>query len=150
MTPCQIQTGPSESCSSVELVQIPPGGIDLCSDLLRKLIEPAIARTRKTDTAAVLGMAKEGRVQVWVLWESNQKEPLGVVVTELVDYASRRVGRVILGAGRLVNLVDDVAGKLEAWARAEGCAALEAVGRRGWGRVRRDYELIESTFSKEL
>lgn len=62
-------------------------------------------------------------------------EVRAVLATELRRYPGRRVAALVAcsGAGR-----EDWTGFLplvEAWARAEGCAAIEAEARPGWRRV---------------
>jgi hypothetical protein len=147
----QPPTESSESSSSVELVAIPPDDVDVIEGMYRRLIAPALLRTRKTSAKGLFKEAREGRSQLWLVWEPERKVELGACVTEVIDYPDRRVARIVLGAGRLVNHWHALLGKLESWAREEGCVSIEVVGRRGWGRVLPEgYELIESSFSKEL
>lgn len=79
------------------------------------------------------------------LWVAHQPAGAGigevraVLATELRRYPGRRVAALVAcaGSGR-----EDWTGFLplvEAWARAEGCAAIEAEARPGWRRVLAPY-----------
>jgi hypothetical protein len=120
------------------------------AEWFRPAIAPALLRTRKIDAKSLFEQAEQRLLQLWVAYDKDQREVVAAAVTEVAEYPTRKVGRVILLAGRNLNQWIGFVGRFEQWARDEGCAALEFVGRRGWGRVFRDYEPIEHTFSKEL
>jgi hypothetical protein len=139
-----------ESSSSVELVAIPPYDAHHIEEWFRPLIAPALLRTRKLDAQSLFDLAEKELLQLWVAYDKEKQEVLSGAVTEVAVFSTRKVGRVLLAAGRNLNQWKAFMGRLEEWARAEGCSAIEIIGRPGWGRVYPDYELIEHTFSKEL
>lgn len=150
MTVIQQPTGASPSSSSVELISIPSRDAWVVEDLFRPLIAPALLRTRKIDVASLFKLAHKGRFQLWIAWDTQERDALAALVTEICDYPTRRVARALLLAGRQANRWRHLVTTLESWARGEGCAALEMVGRPGWGRLFPDYAEIERVFSKEL
>jgi hypothetical protein len=87
-------------------------------------------------------------MQLWLVQEDGHI--LGVIVTELRNYPRRRCCRYLLLAGdgfvRWQHLQQDI----EAWARANGCAAMEMCGRRGWERKLKGWRATHIEMSKEL
>ena len=87
-------------------------------------------------------------MQLWLVHEADRI--VGVVITELRNYPRRRCCRYLLLAGdgfaRWQHLQDDI----EAWARANGCAAMEMCGRRGWERKLKGWRATHIEMSKEL
>lgn len=62
--------------------------------------------------------------------------PLGFVLTEVTQYAAERVLSVVLLWGdRLDEWKDDAVTRLEAFGRAQGCVAIEALARLGLERA---------------
>ena len=71
--------------------------------------------------------------QLWVAQECNAFRM--ALATEVRQYPQRQVAALVAcsGSGR-ADWVDFLS-LVEAWARAQGCAAIEALGRPGWKRV---------------
>lgn len=91
-------------------------------------IEAALAYSGGTHTPQDVAEAiRAGTMQLW-------PAPKGCVVTEIVDFPRKRVCNVFLAAGEMAQVLD-MRGDLAAWAKAQGCAALTAYGRKGWERV---------------
>jgi hypothetical protein len=74
-------------------------------------------------------------MQLWIL--ARDGAIVGALVTEILRWPRRTVCRLVL-AGAEDGLRDEWLawrGALEAWARAEGCTAMEIYGRPGWARL---------------
>ena len=69
----------------------------------------------------------EGRMQIW----PGQKS---VAVTEIIQYARKKVLHVFLAGGDMAELIDMI-DSAATWGRTQGCTSLTMSGRRGWERV---------------
>jgi hypothetical protein len=115
------------------------------------MLSPVFARTRKIEIDDVLDACRFDTMQLWFICETGEgHKPIGCLVTEIIEFPSRRVARVILGAGEDAMRWRPCIGKLESWAQREGCLSFELIGRKGWARIFPEYEEIERTYSKEL
>lgn len=56
------------------------------------------------------------------------------LVTEIASYPNRRVLEAVAAGGDGAEIVDVLRPRAEAWARANGCAAVMVAGRPGWTR----------------
>lgn len=69
----------------------------------------------------------DGRMQIWPGKKS-------AAVTEVVEYARKKVLHIFLAGGDMEELVDMI-DSAEAWGRTLGCTALTMSGRKGWERA---------------
>ena len=74
----------------MELVRIPTKELDKVWGLIEKDIRKALLYSGQlSDLAFVLKTAKEGKFQIWILWDKDQKTSVekyfGVVITEIVE-----------------------------------------------------------------
>ena len=73
----------------MELVRIPIPELDKVWAIIEKDIKNALAYSSQlTDSGFVLETAKQGKFQVWVLWDKTKDKPndkyFGVVITEVI------------------------------------------------------------------
>lgn len=140
-----------ESSSTVELLCLPPEEVDKAWPLVRSLLARVTSLTPKLELEDILALTQSGDFQLWVVWDPASRETLAVFATQLTTYPSGwKTVRINLLAGEEMERWKHLIDGIEQWAIAEGCDAVEIVGRRGWGRVFPDYKLIEHTFSKDL
>jgi hypothetical protein len=113
-------------------------------------LEPAIELSRgRFSVEALREFHAKGRVQVWACLERGRV--CGAVVTEIALYPTgRKVLRIFLLGGEGLHLVPGGMKILESYGREWGCAAIEAEGRRGWGRLLHGYRETWRAFEKEL
>ena len=74
----------------MNLVRIPIEELDKVWSLVEKDIRQALAYSSQlTDSDFVLEVAKEGKFQIWVIWDKDQNKTVdkyfGVVVTEIIQ-----------------------------------------------------------------
>jgi len=89
----------------MELVRIPIEELDKVWGMVEKDIKSALAYSGQlTDSDFVYDLAKEGKFQVWVIWDKNQKKTIdkyfGVVVTELIKRKLGKVCHIYIVTGR--------------------------------------------------
>ena len=93
----------------MELVRIPISELEKVWPIVDKDIKNALAYSSQlTDSSFVYETAKQGKFQVWVLWDKDKEQTnekyFGVVVTELIK---RKLGKVchiyIMTVGNVIN-----------------------------------------------
>ena len=91
-------------------------------------------------------------MQLFVIWSELRLEPLGVLVTEILDHKGGRALQIChLGGKELATWIDKLNG-IETWAKDLGCRWIEVPGRYGWAKVlsRMGYQPFCITMTKEL
>lgn len=151
-----LQAQPAESTASfskddVKLLAIPPSEVGRVWRIAQEQLALAVSWSRKVDLAEMRERLASGFGQLWMVWAPQQERVLCTFVVELIEYPSGwKTARVVLLGGGSLESWRHLLGDVEAWARAEGCHAVEIVGRKGWQRVFPDYEHCETVIAKEL
>lgn len=96
----------------------------------------------------VLSALLKAQMQLWIAVGGDRIE--AVLVTEIVDYPRQRRCNLFLGAGNALEACLAHLPAIEAWARAQGCDAIEAGGRPGWERVLPGFRRTQVMLEKEL
>lgn len=99
-------------------------GWDRCAPWLAAALEHSLAGWTVEDLRAG---AAAGRAQFW----PGERAAL---VTEIAAYPNRRVLEAVAAGGDGAEIVEVLRPRAEAWARANGCAAVMVAGRPGWTR----------------
>jgi hypothetical protein len=141
----------------MELVRIPIGELDKVWSLVEKDIKSALAYSGQlTDSDFVFDTAKEGKFQLWVLWDKNQKKTIdkyfGVVVTEIIKRKFGKVCHIYIMTGRQRTKWQHLINKVEDFAKQEGCKMMELIARPGWQRVLNafDYKRTHVVLEKKI
>jgi hypothetical protein len=79
-------------------------------------------------------------------WRGEKSE----IVTEIKSFPLMKVCRVWLAGGDMDELVNVMLPDVEAWAKDNGCARVEIVGRKGWKRALPEYREPYAVLHKEL
>jgi hypothetical protein len=94
----------------------------------RKHIEAALAYSGGTHLFEDVEKAiNEGNMQLWPASNS-------AAVTEIIQYARKKVLNVFLAGGDLQEIVGGLDAATE-WAKSQGCDSMTLYGRKGWERV---------------
>lgn len=112
-------------------------------DVLLKL-RRALSRAR-LDFAAVVQKARDGEVQIIEV-------PGAVAITALCTSGPFKTCQIVAVAGDLSRMAE-LDAKVTAWARSNGCQAIETEARRGWSRIAPPapgYEPIAIKYRKTL
>ena len=141
----------------MELVRIPIGELDKVWSLVEKDIKSALAYSGQlTDSDFVFDTTKEGKFQLWVLWDKNQKKTIdkyfGVVVTEIIKRKFGKVCHIYIMTGRQRTKWQHLINKVEDFAKQEGCKMMELIARPGWQRVLNafDYKRTHVVLEKKI
>ncbi len=148
----QLEQKSSVSSSSVELLAIPPDGVDRVWPIVVPFLQKAADTTEKlTVDDTLLAMCRSSLTHLWVIVDVDEMETLAVLLTDVQEsYNGHRAGRVIAAGGLEMTRWTHVIRQLEDWAIQNECDSFEIVGRKGWGRVFPEYDLIECVYAKEL
>jgi hypothetical protein len=128
----------------MELVQIPIQELEKVWGIVEKDIKSALAYSSQlTDSDFVFDTLKEGKFQLWVLWDKNQKKTIdkyfGVVVTEIIKRKFGKVCHIYIMTGKQRTKWQHLITKVEDFAKQEDCKMMELIARPGWQRVLDDY-----------
>jgi hypothetical protein len=128
----------------MELVQIPIQELEKVWGIVEKDIKSALAYSGQlTDSDFVFDTLKEGKFQLWVLWDKNQKKTIdkyfGVVVTEIIKRKFGKVCHIYIMTGKQRTKWQHLITKVEDFAKKEDCKMMELIARPGWQRVLDDY-----------
>jgi len=112
----------------------------------RAWIEAAVATGPGIETIDdVEALIGEGRYQLFTA-------PRSAAVTEIAQFARRKVLIVVHGGGDLDELLNVLEPRMCDFALAEGCDAIMGTGRRGWERAtqKRGYRFAWINMIKDL
>lgn len=116
-------------------------------------VEPVLARVIKPDTGytmqSVLTALQLANMQLWVIGNFQ-----GVVVTQIENRPAQRILYTLFLAGdNMAEWIDEWCEVQDAYARHNGCAAVEFNGRKGWnkiGEAKPEWKAIRTVFRREL
>ena len=128
----------------MELVRIPTKELDKIWGLIEKDIKQSLLFSGQlSDSEFVLDTAKEGKFQIWILWDKEQKtnveKYLGVVITEIIEKKLGKVCHIFMMTGRQRHKWQYLIKDIEKFAKEEKCLMLELITRPGWQKILSQY-----------
>lgn len=132
------------------LVPIEPARVGEAWPLVRKHLADMAQRSRgKVLAEDIAQLSFEGRMHQWIVLDDD-RNLLATGVTEIADYPRKRVAKIIGLVGehseRWIHHLADI----EAWARAQGCASIMNIARKGWARKVPQYDLTHVVLERDL
>jgi hypothetical protein len=94
-----------------------------------------------------------GERQLWVIFNGDEIKSALVTEIEIVKATGKKVCRfAIMGGHEGIEAVPAMSEAVESWAKTQGAEFAEIFGRRGWGRVFKDFHYHEekAIFRKAL
>ena len=145
----------------MELVRIPTKELDKVWGLIEKDIRKSLLFSGQlSDSAFVLKTAKEGKFQIWILWDKVQKTSVekyfGVVITEIVEKPLGKVCHIYMMTGRQRHKWQYLIKDIEKFAQEEKCSVMELIARPGWQKVlnqfgyKRTHVVLEKQIKQEI
>ena len=145
----------------MELVRIPTKELDKVWGLIEKDIRKSLLFSGQlSDSAFVLKTAKEGKFQIWILWDKVQKTSVekyfGVVITEIVEKPLGKVCHIYMMTGRQRHKWQYLIKDVEKFAQEEKCSVMELIARPGWQKVlnqfgyKRTHVVLEKQIKQEI
>ena len=128
----------------MELVRIPTKELDKIWGLIEKDIKQSLLFSGQlSDSEFVLDTAKEGKFQIWILWDKEQKTNVekyfGVVITEIIEKKLGKVCYIFMMTGRQRHKWQYLIKDIEKFAKEEKCLMLELITRPGWQKILSQY-----------
>lgn len=133
--------------ASVETVCASPDKVAAFWPHVRGFIEAAIVKCGDWSEAVILEMLLSGRGLLWI--RTDGETISGAGVTQLIEARHGLTCNVVAYGGACDDWNAAFA-PIEAYATAEGCAAIRIQGREGWKRVLPGYGLQWITLEKRL
>ena len=141
----------------MELVRIPIEELDKVWSMVEKDIKSALAYSGQlTDSDFVYETAKQGKFQVWVIWDKDEKittnKYYGVVVTEIIKRKHGKVCHVYIVTGRQMSKWQHLISEIEKFAEDKDCKMMELIARPGWQKVLNifDYKRTHVVLEKKI
>ena len=133
--------------SSVDLICVDPKQVGHFWPHVEPLLRPAVQNVGLSDFDDIATEILNGEALVWIAW--NEK------IAAAASTSLQRIGPdliCVLTACGGSDMRDwlPLLGKIEAYAKAEGCKSLRIFGREGWQRVLDGYERSAVVLEKAL
>jgi hypothetical protein len=133
--------------ASVELICVDPKRVHEIWPHVAELIRTAVKRTNLSHTADIEYDTLHGDGLLWIAWDETIK---AAATTSLIRTDRDKVCILTACAGEDMQLWLPLLGKIEAYAKAEGCACVRIYGRKGWARVLKDYQVEQIVLERQL
>ena len=145
----------------MELVKVPTKELDKVWGLIEKDIKQSLLFSGQLSNAEfVLKTAKEGKFQIWILWDKVQKTSVekyfGVVITEIVEKPLGKVCHIYMMTGRQRHKWQYLIKDIEKFAQEEKCSVMELIARPGWQKIlsqfgyKRTHVVLEKQIKQEI
>lgn len=137
----QLETTPIGGVPSTDVMKVWPA--------VEGHLKRVVTRESGHTLQSVLTALQMAHMQMWIIGDFQ-----GVVVTEMQNRPAERVlFTQFLVGHNMKEWIDDLHDLLEAYARHNGCGALEFNGRKGWnklGESRPEWKAIRTVFRQEF
>jgi len=132
--------------SKCRLVAIPPADAHGVWPPVAALVKAAMEKGRLSNYAEVEQAVRSGAALLWLAWEGESIK--AAAVTEVSAANGEKFCTIVAcgghDRGQWLHLLEG----LESHAKAEGCAAMRVYGRRGWGKLLKDYRVTRVLLEK--
>jgi hypothetical protein len=132
----------------IQCICIDPAYVSRVWPLVAHLIRAAMRKGRISEFADVEAAVLAGAQLLWVA--ADRQAIWAAAVTQLSRTNGEKFCTIVACGGRERARWLALKAELEAFAKAEGCAAIRIHGRRGWAREFPDYRLTRILLEKEL
>jgi len=133
---------------AIQCICIDPSKVHLVWPLVSHLIRAAMHKGRISEFADVEHAVLSGAQLLWLA--ADARAIWAAAVTQLSRANGEKFCTIVACGGRERARWLPLKAELEAFAKAEGCAAIRIHGRRGWAREFPDYRLTRILLEKEL
>ena len=131
-----------------ELVCVPPESVPKIWDKVSGLLESAMKRGRMGDFGILKENLFSGRALLWLA--SDVKGVAAAAVTELDIANGEKFCTLTACAGEEMPRWFNLLGRIEQFAKDEGCHSMRVNGRQGWLKVLPNYRIAAVVLEKEL
>lgn len=128
-------------------VCVPPDRVAELWPLAQHYIKSAVVNTL-TDFDTLARNVHAGDALLWLAWDG--KEIYAAAVTSLASANGRKFCTIVACGGQHIEQWGFLIGRLEQYAKDEGCKSNAIMGRKGWARMLPEYRVTSITLEKEL
>jgi hypothetical protein len=132
----------------IDLICVDPKRVHEIWPHVVELIHGAVKRTNLSHTLDIDDDVLHGHGLLWLACDGPKI--LAAMTTSLVSTDRDKVCILTACAGEEMDLWLPLLGKIEAYAKAEGCACVRIYGRKGWARVLKDYRVEQVVLERQL
>jgi hypothetical protein len=143
-----VCTAATEPADAIQCICIDPAHVERVWPLVSHLISAAMRKGRISVFADVERAVLGGTQLLWVA--ADRQAIWAAAVTALGRHNGEKFCTIVACGGRERARWLPLKAELEAFAKAEGCAAIRIHGRRGWAREFPDYRLTRILLEKDL
>ena len=144
----------------MQLINIPIKKVDEVWSLVKKNIQQALSYSgNHTDADYVYQTIKDGKFQLWVVWDESKKtvkeQYNGVVVTEIIQRKLKRSCHIFIVTGKNRQQWQHLISVLEDFALKNECNNMELISRNGWEKImnkfnyKKTHVVLEKTLTKK-
>ena len=144
----------------MQLLNIPINKLDEVWSLVKQNIQEALSYSgNHTDSDFVYQTIKEGKFQLWVVWDESKKtikeQYNGVVVTEIIQRKLKRSCNIFIVTGKNRQQWQHLISVLEDFALKKDCNNMELISRNGWEKIMNKFDykkthvVLEKTLTKK-
>lgn len=141
-----VHVGRDPEHAEISLVLIPQEMVNEVWPLCHKFIADGCA-TGDMTAEQIKAEAESGSVQLWFAWSDHLE---AAAATTIMPFARQSVCLFLSfggkDMGRWLGLLDEI----ETWAKMQGATISRTFGRKGWGKVLKDYRPKFYVYEKEL
>ena len=129
----------------IELIFIPKNKVESAWPLVIEDIANALARSNGYALADhIRKWILEDKMQLWILWDQDNKTYYGTVVTEIIQRPLQRCLNIKIMTGKHREKWQHLIKHIEDFAWQNKCDLLELVARPGWKKVLKPFGYKES------
>jgi hypothetical protein len=131
-----------------QLICVDPAQVHEFWPHVASLIKAAMEKGRLSSFTDVEHAVRNGNALLWLAW--NGETVKAAAVTELSQANAEKFCTIVACGGHDRSQWLPLIAGLEAYGRAQGCAAMRIYGRRGWRKLLPEYRTTRVLLEKEL
>ena len=128
----------------IELVRIPTENVNDAWGMVRANIADALSRNQYCTSDHIKKWILEDKMQLWILWDQDNKTYYGTVVTEVIQRPLQRCLNIKIMTGKHREKWQHLIKHIEEFAWHNKCDLLELIARPGWKKVLKPFGYKES------
>tara|TARA_R100001163_G_scaffold52109_1_gene39495 strand:- start:24 stop:446 length:423 start_codon:yes stop_codon:yes gene_type:complete len=129
----------------IQLINVPTNNVNKVWKIVKIDIANSLSRSNGyARQEHIKNWILEDKMQLWILWDSQNKKYYGVVVTEIIQRPLQRCLNIKIMTGSHREKWQHLVKQIEDFAWQNNCDLLELVARPGWKRVLKPFGYKES------
>jgi hypothetical protein len=131
-----------------QVLLVPTNRVGQIWDRVGPLLARAMTKLQIGDCGTLAQQLRDAQALLWIAVDGQELKAALATQVSIVD--GRKYCTLVALGGRHRRDWLPMLGKIEDYARAEGCIAMRIYGRPGWSRVLPDYKIIGHITERKL